>query len=814
MSIQSSIFVLAAVYITVLAAPALAQTGEPPGNTARPASQSPTVLEDVIITARKREESLQNVPVVANVLTQQVLERTKTDDLFKVATQVPGLLLGNTVVAVGTQVSIRGIGATSVNPTMDQSVSLNIDGMSLSQGIAYGVGMFDVAQVEVLKGPQALFFGKNNTAGVISLRSADPTDRREGIVRIGYEGEASQKQADLIISGPVSDTLKLRLAARYSDQDGYFTNTAVATPGLGGRTPEFRNFAPTRETTARGTALWTPNSDFTLRLKLAYNDYKMDGGATPLQMAYCPDGTGGVPPVNISFLAGDDCKANHYLGLTWFDPAAWDGLLKGGKPYQDQSQFIGSLEMNYQPTEHLTLTSVTGYYDMDFFSQHVGSAASTTTTNVGQTTFNDRNLTQELRLTSNFTDSKVNFMLGAFYQDGQMENTTRLPGNQFLGLPAMLQYVLNVVDIRAYSFFGQMLWDITPKLQFAGGARWTDEKREHTEYNYNLPQGPIGPVTLPDPKISSSNVSPELSLTYKPTDGLMTFASYRTGFKSGSFNGASFQPSNRLSSFSDEEAKGGEVGIKTRSADNRLKANVAVYIYKFTDLQVGANEVSNLGNGNFVSIQRTLNAASATTKGVDLDVSYSPAAVDGLTLTAAVNYNHARYDSFPNAPCGNNQTISQGCNQLLNPATGRYTSQDLSGRRLVRAPEWSSYVGIDHQLNLANNMVLGMGAGANYTSEYSTTLVDLPGFQQDAYVKIDANVSLKRNDNKWEVALIGRNLTDETTRAVCFNSNSQNGGVLGGQINGAATGGPAGGDEAACAVERGREVWGRFSWKF
>jgi iron complex outermembrane receptor protein len=125
-------------------------------------------LEEIVVTARKREETFLDVPVIATVLTQETLDRTKTDDLYALANRVPSLLLGNAVNSTGTQATLRGIGTSVLNATMDQSVSLNIDGLTLTTGTAYGLGMFDVARAEVFKGPQSLFYGKNNTAGVIS----------------------------------------------------------------------------------------------------------------------------------------------------------------------------------------------------------------------------------------------------------------------------------------------------------------------------------------------------------------------------------------------------------------------------------------------------------------------------------------------------------------------------------------------------------------------------------------------------------------------------------------------------------------------
>ena len=228
-------------------------------------------------------------------------------------------------------------------------------------------------------------------------------------------------------------------------------------------------------------------------------------------------------------------------------------------------------------------------------------------------------------------------MLGAFYLDADQRNEVRIPFNTSLGfpLPSLLAHVIHEVDIRSTSVFGQVLWDMTPELELAVGARYTDEERDHAQINRNPGNGPVGPTVLLVPEIRSSNVSPELSLTYKPTEDFTAFASYKTGFKSGSFTSQTFVPPTRDASFSDEEAKGGEIGLKARTADHRLTANLAAYYYDYDDLQVGGLELTQVPGGGFIFAVRTLNAASASVKGVDFDVNYTPASIDGLTLTAA-----------------------------------------------------------------------------------------------------------------------------------------------------------------------------------
>jgi iron complex outermembrane recepter protein len=770
-------------------------------------------LEEVVVTARKRPESILKVPVIQSVITQKQLEQTATNDLFAVATHVTGLQLGTAVNATGTQVVIRGVGTTALNQTIDQSTSLNLDGLSLTHGLAYSAGMFDVAQVEVLKGPQSLFYGKNSPAGVISLRSADPTDKSEVIVRGGFETEATEKVGDLILSGPVGPALKLRLAGHYSGMDGYFNNVAQVLPNLGSLNPTNRKFPNSQEMFLRGTMLLTLGENYTARLKINRTRYNENGTDTPLDVTYCPDGTGGVPPTNIAFIGGNDCKLDNNFWAPWGDPAAFPAAPHGAKPFEDLYQTFGSLEQNLKVARDLSLTAVTGFYSNRMQSLHLASTTGTVAVILGDYDFYNHQFSQELRLTSDYADSPVNFMLGGYYQRNKMMNRLAVDTNQTLRLfnPVLLA-VQHFVNANSISAFGQAIWNISKELELAGGARWTHESRSHQQYNLNLAQGPLGLTTLLDPEISSNNVSPEVSLTYKPTDDRTIFASYKQGFKSGSFNSSTFIGPTTKASFNDEKASGGEVGLKTRLLNRQLLLNLAAYHYRYKDLQVGALELQQLPAGGGVTYNlRTINAASANVDGVDFDLTYAPSSVQGLTLFTAINYNRARYGSFPNAPCGNGQTAAQGCDQLLSNATGRYTAQDLSGRRLVKAPEWSANFSADYDMPVGNGMTLALGSNVNYSSAYATVLIDTPGFEQGSYTMFGANAALKGRNDGWELALIGKNLGNKYIASWCTNSNLQNATVLGGQISGGTTQGPAGGDEGACSVQRGRELWLRVT---
>jgi outer membrane receptor protein involved in Fe transport len=317
------------------------------------------------------------------------------------------------------------------------------------------------------------------------------------------------------------------------------------------------------------------------------------------------------------------------------------------------------------------------------------------------------------------------------------------------------------------------------------------------------------PVRTPlvNDELDSDNVSPEVTVTYTPTDDLTLFASYKQAFKSGSFDSVTIKPAGSDLSFADEEVRGYEGGIKTRLFDRALTLNLAAYSYHYRDLQVGTNEISETGA---IAI-RTVNAATANIYGVDFDTTYKAPALAPLTLSAGVSYNHARYGSFDNAPCYGGQTIAMGCNRILNPVTGRFTAQDLSGRELMRAPEWTANFGVDFEISVSSDLTLALGASTLYTDSYYTNLLLRSDMVQDSFFKTSASIALRGAGNAWEVALIGSNLENEITTGNCVNGNLANGVIFGGQLDGGPVGGPAGVDELACNAEPGRAVWVRLT---
>lgn len=780
------------------ASPAFAQNAAP--------AADPLVTE-VIVTARKRQESLLNVPVVETVVQQERLERFQVTDMSDLPKLVPGLSLGHALLSIGTQVSVRGVGTSSSDPGVDQSVSLNVDGLSLGNGLAFQSGMFDVGQIEVLKGPQALFYGKSSPGGVIAMRTADPTDQFEVMLRAGYEFEAREARGELVVSGPITDTLKGRLAAMYSEADGYFKNAAVPAPGTGARAPNRRE--PESESyMIRGTLLWNPTDQFSARLKAnLVHDRAIN--AETFQLTSCPDGPGSSP-LGIPFIAGDACRLDRESRVVFMNPASFPNIKNGGAPFLESTQKYGSLELNYSPVKELTLTSTTALYQLE--SESLVNTSHTTAAGpifAFENEFKRRELTQEIRANSDFA-GPLNFTLGGFYQDGRVVDRVIGVGNTSLRLPPLVTDGQTSIDIRTYSAFGQARWQVLPQIELAAGARWTDEERSEEPLSFITGRSTLIPVRTP--KIQSSNIAPELTLTYKPAEDVTLFAAYKRGYKSGSFTIATLPTPGSDNSFGDEEVEGAEFGLKTRLLDRRLLLNVATYDYRYSGLQVGAVEpIAETG----LPIIRTINAGSARTYGIDVDAAYRPDQVPGLGLNFSVNWNKGEYKTLNNVPCYGGQTVALGCNRFPGP-TGLFTAQDLSGSPLVRAPEWQATFGFDYEREIGRGLTLIIGNNNQYSSEFVTfPAANRPNKDnyQDAFIKSDLTLALRGPENSWEVALIGKNITDEITTGNCAASNYAAGLITGNQITGGTTSGLAGLTEVGCYAQRGRSVWVRLTWR-
>ncbi len=685
-------------------------------------------LDEIVITARKREESLKDVPVAVTAFTRTQLEANGVNSLEDIGQLTPQLLIGNSALQSNGSIALRGVSTGADNASSDQAVSINVDGVQVSKSNILRLAQQDLAQVEILKGPQALFFGKNSPGGIIVLKTEDPTDEFFVQGRIGYEFDAEEIFGRAIVSGPITDTLGGRFVFFGSGMDGFFTNN---TPGVSDTTVPDQ-----REIGGRVTLDFEPSDRFDANLKIALSDMEATGpAASAFQRVNCQAITG----LTFSVVDGQECIADDRVNSG--DPGAaaagLDPNFRDGIPYFElDSQFV-AFNWNYNLTDALTLTGITGFYQFhqELFDNFAVSIAPIL---FAGSAIDSRQVSQEIRLTSDF-DGRINFMIGGNYEDTRYKE--RVPVNFFLGTGVPTYRV----DGEAFSIFGQVQIDITEQLELSAGARYTHETKDASGDVSGVLPIPFAPNS-----IDFDNTSPEVTLSWKPTEDLLLYGGYREGFKSGGFNTTGTIFAEVLGgltdvSFAEETVSGGEIGAKATFLEGTLDVNLAAYRFTYEDLQL-----TTFVPGAALS-QIVANAGKARVQGVELDLIYQAPFVDGLTLNGAVAYNRARYREFT-TPCFPTQTLAQGCVAGF---------QNLAGEPLVNAPNWSANIGFNYEGSLHDDWSIGLSTNANFTDSYQTILSANPAGLQESFWLVNSSVRFFNPEKGVELSFIGRNLSEE-----------------------------------------------------
>jgi iron complex outermembrane receptor protein len=826
----------AALFATPL--PASAQDNTPAA--VQPVSRSS--IESVMVSARKTEERAIDTPVALAVMTEEQLQRYNTTDLTQLSSQLPGVEINKASGGgAGGNFFIRGIGRQASDYGAEQPVAFVLDGFSFTRGHMSSVGFFDIEGVEVLKGPQTLFFGKNSPAGVVSVRSASPGDEFEGFARVSYEFRAEDPSVEFGVSVPISDKFKIRVAGRGQwMQGGYYKNTSSDLVGLPRNLSPFETTAlyptnpnqfkeqpQTKQYVGRITAVFTPTDNFDATLKVFAADSR-DSDAGAATIVACADGIGGSPYLSTGFfgLVKDptqvcDGKIRWRRHSTQ-PPQAW---IDSNPTLDDNDDhyfnhfrnFLTTLEMNWRIGD-ITLTSVSGYWDYKQreFTQYdytYGVVAS----KQGE---GGHSFTSEFRVTSDF-DGPVNFMLGAFYEDmfrdldapvqifplGPAPDTNLYPDFYNGSFLTYHQHWDNWIE--SWSVFAQMRWDITPTLELSGGVRYTEDNRKATgnqlfnRLDQFFPQFFAGlgvpPAAIPaavelgnpfaftgtqfNLDRSFHNTSPEATLSWKPTDDVLLYAAYKTGYQAAGIsnpgtignlrsrtrkdaNGlparANSEEANQILTFDGSTVKGFEVGMKGSFFDGILTGDVALYRMKYSDLQVA---VFNPVTTNF-TIQ---NAAAAVNQGIEGNIFLQ--ATDELQLRLSAQYNHLKYKSFPAAQCYAGQAdpnsatydpaLAALCRVAANPALQCASAsatgciQDMSGERYGGGP-FVINAGFTYDTAISNEWNIAFTADIYHRSKGKDTIRQ-PGSAVPSRTLINASLRVYQSSGPWEFALICSN---------------------------------------------------------
>lgn len=708
-------------------ASANAQTGTPesdvPAAVVQPIPDQDQSQDEIVVTAQRREQRLQDVPISIEVISGETIEDLKATDVRSVMNYVPNVFVQTT--AGNHVIYIRGFGSPPSNFAFDQSVSLYVDGIYAGRNRQAMAPFFDLQRMEVLRGPQGALFGKNTPAGAISVISAGPTDRYEAGLTGAYNFDLDGPDVSGFVSVPISDTLGVRLAGRIVQQDGYIRNLAT-----GHDDPE------TRMQLVRGTVRWDPSSAFDFTAKAEYGNQEIVGGqnvSSPLTTEQQP-------------------RTERFLE---------DSAL--GQEGNTNESVIVSGTGNLRLGDY-TVTSVTGYswFDANIvngFDQTIpaGGVAGNSVYNSFPERFSQ--ISQEVRLLSP-VGRPLEFLVGAYY-DHSRYFLTQLGGFN-INVPVLRYFGLLQTNFKqkasSKSVFGQVTYRLIEALRVVGSLRYTQTDKQGS-FGGRLVYGPFAlrPVnTTANGKISEGLLDPSLTFQYDVTPDVMVYATYGRGSKSGGFVSNTYGTTDATFIFRPERSRNYEAGIKSTFFNRRLTLNVSAYDTQFKNLQVSVYNSA-------LQIFQTGNAASATAKGVEAAAIWNPSRDFGITASGA--YNDLKYDDYPGAACLASQPITE-----CNPADRTsFAANNLAGFRPALTSKWTGNlqgrVGFDlpGDLRLETTGILA-GRSRFFNADNQHPVY---GFQR-GYVKLDMRVQLAPQDERWHFAIIGKNLTNELTTGSSF----------------------------------------------
>ncbi len=730
-------------------------------------------LEEVFVTSQKREQTLREVPISVNVMAGSLLDNNGITTIEGMSDYTPNLNMTQT--GIGTNIAIRGI-ASGVNQGFEQSAALFVDGTHHGRAQLSRAPIFDVERVEVLRGPQSILFGKNSTAGAISVINAKPKQTYHSRISGLMDSEFGERDLRLMVTGPFNDTLSGRLAILKRRSNGYITNTT-----LNSDEPH------SEEQVIRGMVRWQPTANWDINLKLEEGSFDNLGRnieiINPTSLAI-PQA---VPYANVLTVLSQ--------GSYTLDTERNNLRQSNGDYSYNNTQNI-TLDIETTIADHL-FNSTTGYLAYDYAELCDCDFTGVSLFNIFSKEDYEQT-SQEFRLTSN-EDQTFSYLTGAFFQTSDLlfDDNIVVPSDSLISVaisapppvgvgPELATAINGSSTSRQFSqstditaIFAQGTWNITEKTRLVIGARYTSEEKEASRSQaHNAPIGgqlPTGDPSQPYNVLyglfniepydtiqdtrKESGFTPQITLQHN-FDSAMIYASYTTGFKSGGFDvrsnshpapnvnnavnpsGGVIRPITGVFEFEDEEVTNFEIGGKL-SLSTSAELNIAIFRSEFDDLQTSQFD----GAFSF----NVTNASEAVVQGLEVDGRWS--ATDNLFFGGGFAYLDFEYSNFPNAQCHFNQpdtTAPIGDNLC-----------DATGKRREFTPEWQGNITTDYNIPLANGWEIKNSLGLIYSDAYLTTPSLDPNMQQDAYMKVNARIAIASADNLWEVALVGKNLTDE-----------------------------------------------------
>lgn len=727
---------------TAAPAPALAQNAA-----GAPAQVASAGIEDIVVTARRRAENLQDTPISITAFSQAGLEAAGVDNISQIEDFAPNLYFSPTANISGSQsaasIFIRGVGQTDFTLTTEPGVGLYVDGVYIARSVGSVLDLVDIERVEVLRGPQGTLFGKNTIGGAVSVTSRAPATDFGGRAEITY-GRFNRLDVKGTIDAPLSPTFLTKLSVASLNRDGY-AKRVVAGDELGGR----ETFA------LRGSVRWLPTSAVTVDIVGDWTRSRDDSAPTTILGVGNP-ATLGSPVLAILNSTLPAAQQYTFANYATGNPFTTRGT---GPNFSDLDIFGVAGTIAWEASDALTLKSISAYRDLDSF---FGRDADNSPLLFVHTTdeYRQWQFSQELQLGGKLLDGRLNYVVGGYFfrEKGNNINRVLLPGafGGAIGVPgaAFTIHSGGRIDNESYAGFAQASFAIVENLNLTAGIRYTDEKKAFLPDQF-VEEARVagirfaGPGLLLDPLISSARVetsftewSPKISLDYKFAPDFLAYASFSTGFKSGGFvqrifpgrytgTPAAFTLAT-APSFGPETVEVYEAGVKLTALDRRLRVNLSGFHTDYSDIQVTLLEGIAPG---------TQNGGKASIDGFEAELQATP--LPRVNLSASVGYTDAGYDSLDPRV-------------FLNPGNQLQLSNRFPNTSLWNASATASWGG-----EIAPGTTLTAQGSWSYRSSYYLDAENNAPLLQRAYSTFGASLALEMR-NGFGLQVTGRNLSDET----------------------------------------------------
>lgn len=686
-------------------------------------------VEDIIVTARRTEESAQKTPLSLTAFSGATLERAGAQQVTDLQGAVPNLnLVQGRGSSNSTNIYIRGVGQPDALQTFDPAVGVYVDDVYYSRIRGSQFDLLDLERVEILRGPQGTLYGKNTIGGAMKLVSRRPGQEFRARASAAY-GDYDLMEVQGAISGPVTDTLALGLSVLHSERGGY-----VVDPVTGAEYNDKNTSA------ARASLAWDPTSTFRIDLNVDYS--KDDAGMT----------------------VGQATNSLTYLGYGVAYPVAtptpeynFKTRTTPGLPNETRLETWGTaLRMTWDLSDALTLKSITSYRELntddyiDFDATQLEIADALVAVDQKQTS-------QELQLT--YDSGPLTAVGGLYYLKEDVSSHQESYNDDLLGPlygnATFIRYIDDALETTSKAAYANVSYAVTDALRVSAGVRYTKEEKDYARSTSVVSSFLLGGLPILNtsyafapPTGEYEDTSIMLSADYQLSPDAMVYARYSQGFKSGGFNGRA-NSATEATEYQPETADSFEVGAKTQYWDNRLRLNLAAFMTKYDDFQARVSGIEvPPGGGVPTPVLSVINAGSLDIFGFEVEGVLAP--MRGLTLDTQIGFLDADYKEFNDARF----TAFGGSRAFQDPAF---------------SPKWTVRVGGQYEWTLDGGSSVTFGAAAKYRSRMAlavdNTLIntdtELPGMYQDSYWLYDARVVWSDAADRYSVGLYGQNLADE-----------------------------------------------------